>query len=294
LNISVDSEVTKWLADMQRRTKIADPEKFQQFVREQTGMSYEDYRNDVKNGMLQQRVVRQEVSSRINIKKEDLQKYYDEHKDEFQREERVYLRNILISTEGKDEAGIAAAEKKAKDLSARGKKGERFPELAQANSDDQNTADQGGDMGQWFKKGELLPAIETAVWPQARGYVTDPIKLGNGFMIFKVEEHQQAGLATFEEVENEIMDKLFRPRMDPETRKYLTKLRTEAFLEIKPGYEDSGAAPGKNTAWTDPAQLKPETVTKAQVSQEVRRKRLLWMMPVPGTSTNKTGTSSSR
>ena len=51
-------------------------------------------------------------------------------------------------------------------------------------------------------------------------------------------------------------------------RDYLTKLRSEAFLEIKPGYEDSGAAPGKNTAWIDPAQLKPETVTKEEVAAE--------------------------
>ena len=59
-------------------------------------------------------------------------KYYDEHKSEFQREERVFLREILIAATEKD---TAAAEKKAKDISARGKKGEKFDELAQTNSD---------------------------------------------------------------------------------------------------------------------------------------------------------------
>src|SRR6266852_7408789 len=135
LNIKVDAEVTKQLADVQRNTKIADPEKFQQLVREQTGMPFQDYKGDLTNQLLTQRVVRQEVSSKIQFKKEELQKYYDDHKNDFMRQERVFLREILVSTEGKDDSGSAAAEKKAKDLVARARKGERFQEMAQASSD---------------------------------------------------------------------------------------------------------------------------------------------------------------
>jgi parvulin-like peptidyl-prolyl isomerase len=292
LNISVDPEVSKYLANLQAESKIADPEKFQEYVREQTGMSYEDFKNDVKNNMLTQRVVRQEVGGRINVKREDMQKYYDEHKSEFVREERVFLREIFISTDGRDATGKAAAEKKAKDLVARARKGEKFPELARDNSDSQ-TAKQGGDMG-GFKKGDLRKDLEDQVWTKEKGYVSDPIDIGNGFLIVKVDDHQKAGQATLEEVENEIMDKLFMPKMEPAIREYLTKLRQEAFLQVKAGWVDSGAAPKQNTAWVDPAHLKPETVTKQEVLSKERKKRLLWMVPIPGTSTAVTGKSSSR
>ena len=124
--------------------------------------------------------------------------------------------------------------------------------------------------------------------------MTEPINVGNGFLTLKVEEHQKAGLASFEEVQNEISGKLFNPRFAPELRRYLTNLRQNAFLEIKPGYEDSGAAPGKNTAWVDPAEIKPETVTKEQVAAKQRKRRLLGMVPIPGTAVQNTGTSSSR
>jgi hypothetical protein len=83
----------------------------------------------------------------------------------------------------------------------------------------------------------------------------------------------------------------------PGVRKMPTNLRQDAFLEIKPGYVDSGAAPDKNTAWTDPAQLKPETVTKEEVAGRTRRRRLLWTIPIPGTSTTvktQPGTSASK
>jgi peptidyl-prolyl cis-trans isomerase SurA len=290
LNLNVDSEVAKQLADIQRKSGITDPDKFQQFVRDQTGMTYEDYKNDRKNDLLTNRVIRQEVASKIQIKREESQQYYDGHQDEFKREERVFLRELLVSTP--PGADTAQALKKAKDLADRGKKGEKFYELARSNSDSAS-AQQDGDIGA-YEKGKLRPEIEKTVWDEPRGYVTDPINVGNGFLILKVEEHQKAGLAGFEEVLPQITNQLFNPRFNPELRRYLTQLRMNAFLEIKPGYEDSGAAPGKNTAWVDPAEIKPETITKEQVAARQRHRRLLGLVPIPGTSTQSTGTSSSR
>lgn len=290
LNISVDSEVGKRLAQIQKDSGIADPEKFQDWVKEQAGMPFEDFKGDMKNDMLRQRVIRQEVGERVNIKHDEVEKYYNEHKSEFVREERLFLREIFISTDGKDAAGTAAAEKKAKDLVARARKGERFPEMARDNSE----AVTNKNMGELppFKKGDLANNIEDQVWTQPKGYVTDPVRTGNGFLILKVDDHQKAGQAELNEVENEIMEKLYAPRMQPKMREYLTELRKSAFLEIKADYVDSGAAAGKDTTWMDPAQLKPETVSKKVVSNQAKRKKLLWAIPVPGTTTG--GSSSSR
>jgi len=58
LSINVDTEVNKQLADIQRKVNIADPDKFQEFVRQETGSTYEDYKNELKNQALTNRVVR--------------------------------------------------------------------------------------------------------------------------------------------------------------------------------------------------------------------------------------------
>src|SRR6267154_977374 len=209
LNITVDSEISKRVAQIQRDSGIADPEKFQAYVKEGTGMSFEDFKLEMKNDMLRQRVIRQEVGDKVNIKHDEIEKYYNEHKTEFVRQERLFLREILVSTENKDAAGKAAAEKKAKDLVARARKGERFPELARDNSDS-ITAKSFGALDP-YKKGNLDESLESQVWDKPKGYVTDPIPIKAGFEILRVEEHHKAGQAELSEVENEVMDKLYAP-----------------------------------------------------------------------------------
>ncbi|HYO84663.1 MAG TPA: peptidylprolyl isomerase [Bryobacteraceae bacterium] len=293
LGISVDSDVSKQIADMQLKSGINDTEKFHAWVREQAGMPFEDYKNEMRNYFLRQRVLREMVGRNITIPRADLEKYYKENQKEFVREEQVFLREIFLSTEGKSATEASGVEKKAKDLSARARKGERFTELARQHSDSQ-TKENFGELG-GFKRGDLDKQIVDLIWNQDRGYVTDPIKRGNGYLILRVDEKHKAGQASFEEVENEIMERLYMPKFQPGVRTLLTDLRRDAFLEIKPGYVDTGAAPGKNTAWSDPAQLKPETVTKEEVANRARRRRLLGMVPLPGTAVApKAGTSSSK
>lgn len=285
LNIDVNSEVTKRVAAIQTESGIADPDKFHDWVRDRFGIAYEEMRSKLHDQILTQRVISQEVMSRINIPHSEIEKYYEEHKSEFVRQEQVFLRQILISTEGKTPDQVAQAEKRAKDLVARARKGEKFGELAKQYSDDESTKDNFGELPP-YTKGQLRKDLEDIVFKENKGYVTDPIKQANGFLILKIEERYEAGQAPLDAVDEEIREKLSMPQMQPKVRELLTKLREDAFLEIRAGYMDSGAAPGKSTAWVDPAQLKPETVTKEEVASHHHMKRLLWTFPIPGTDKN--------
>lgn len=292
LNLNVDQEVSKYLGQAQSASKIADPDKFQAWIREQTGMSYEDFRAETRNGLLSQRVIGQEVSSKINVPRAEVEKYYQEHKEEFIRKERIFLREIFVANEGRTPE---EAEKKAAEILARARRGERFPELARDNSDSV-TAQEGGALPPFERQGTMAldPAIASQVWDKPRNHITDVLKVGAGFIIFQVAQQHREGQAELEEVENEVREKLFEPRVRPRIREYLTELRRDAFLEIREGWVDTGAAPGKDTAWTDPAMLRPETVTKEEVMSQIRRRRLLWMLPVPGTNVASSGKSTSR
>ncbi|HEX3685492.1 MAG TPA: peptidylprolyl isomerase [Bryobacteraceae bacterium] len=292
LNVNVDSDVSKYMANLQRQSGMTDPDKFHEYVRQQSGMSYEDFLSEAKNQYLTREVIGEEVGRHINVTPKEIEDFYNAHKQDFVREEKVYVSEILISTEGKDAAAVAAAEKKAKQISEEAKRGERFTDLARDNSD-ATTAKEGGALG-GYKKGELMKTLEDTVWSLPKGAVTAPIHIATGFEILKVDDHTKAGLAPLADVKNEIENMLYGPKMQPKVREYLAQLRKQAFLQIKPGFVDSGAVPGQNTAWQDPVQLKPETVTKAEVEEKTRHKRLLWLIPIPGTETTVTGKSSSR
>jgi peptidyl-prolyl cis-trans isomerase SurA len=276
LNINVDADVNRRLADLQSQSKVADPEKFHEWIREQTGETFEDFKLQLKNQMLTQRVIGEEVYRNINIPKADQEKYYNDHKSEFVRQEMVSLREIMVSTGDNSPEKVAAAEKKAKGLVDRARKGEKFGDLARQYSD-APTATSDGDFGS-FKRGDLRKEIEDIVFKQNKGYVTDPVRVPAGFEILRVEEHFAPGQASFEEVQAEVNAKLSEPKVQPKVRELLTQLREKAFLEIKPGFTDSGAAPGKDTSWKDPAQLTPETTTKEAVAA-TRRKKLLKVIP---------------
>ncbi len=289
----MDADVNRRVAEIQKESGIADPDKFHDWVREQTGgESFEDLKLQFKNSILTQRVIGEEVYRNVIIPKADLQKYYDEHKAEFIRKDAVTLREILVSTGDKSPAKVAAAEKKANDLVDRARAGEKFPDLARQNSDAE-TAKEDGVLGT-FTKGQLDPKIEDVVFRQQKGYVTDPILLAAGFEILKVEEHTTAGQASFDEVQNQINNILSEPKVQPKLRAFLTQLRQNAFLQIKPGFVDSGAAPDKDTTWKDPAQLKPQTTTKEAVANQRHLKKFMNVVPYGRTGVKDTGCRGAR
>ena len=273
LGINVDAELKRYLAALQSEYKIADPEEFHDLLRDQAGMSFEDFRQRTKDQFLSQRVISEEVYRNVVIPKAEIEKYYNEHKTEFIRQEMISLREILVSTADGSPAKVAAAETKAKGLVDKARKGEaKFTDLARQYSD-APTATSDGELGA-FKRGDLAKEIDDIVFKQAKGYVTDPIRRPAGFEIYRVEEHYAAGQASMDEVESEINAKLMEPRVIPKVREYLTQLRANAFLQIKSGYTDSGAAPGKDTTWQDPAAIRPETTTKEAVAAHGHKKFL--------------------
>jgi parvulin-like peptidyl-prolyl isomerase len=286
LNISVDGEVAKQLAETQVRVKITDPEKFHDYVRDNSGMPFEEYKQKMTNDFLIHRLIGQEIGARIAIPEPELRKYYDDHKADFVRKATVFLSQILISTEGKTPEQVAAAELKAKDVVTRARKGEKFSDLVAAFSDDQETARNGGQLPP-REKGMSLPQIEEFLFKEKKGSVSDPFKVPQGFVILRIDDRYEAGQATFDEVKDQIQENMSAPQIESKIRAYLTRLRQEAFLEIKDGYVDSGAAPGKDTRWHDIAQLKPQTTTKEEVAATHKRHKHVLFVPVPGTTDTK-------
>jgi peptidyl-prolyl cis-trans isomerase SurA len=241
LGFNVETDLIKYMdrIRLEQKPPLEDLEALCRAV-ESTGVNCEDWKNNIRTRMLSQEVMRREVGRMINISREEVQAYYDEHKKEFVRPEQVFLSEIFVSTEGKSEEEISKAEQKAKNLRDRVVNGgEDFGELAKRQSDG-STKEQGGQLGS-FQRDQLSPELADTVFKLDRGGVTDLIRTKSGFLILRVEMRYEAGEQPVEKVEGEIMNRMHMERMSPTLRIYLTKLRGESFLQVKPGYTDTSA-----------------------------------------------------
>jgi len=200
------------------------------------GLNWEDFKNNIRNRILTQKVVSQEVGSHISIGESDAQKYYEAHKTEFVRPEQVALREIIVNTEGKKEAELPDLRKKAETALKRVKDGEDFGEIAKRLSDG-TTKDQGGYIGM-FKRGELAKQLEEVVFKMKRSELTDVIETKQGYLVFQVLEHYDEGEQGFDKVKSEIMDHLYNEKLEPAVREYLKTLREQSYVVIKPGYAE--------------------------------------------------------
>src|SRR6195256_648633 len=235
MGISVEPEVIKKLDQIRIQNNLGSMEDLEKAVAAQ-GLNFEDFKNNLRNGVLTQRVISSEVGSHITIGHDEIEKYYNEHKSEFVRPEQVALRSIEVNTEKKSPEEIAELKKKAATTLKRIKDGDDFAEMAKRFSDG-STAKQGGFLGV-YKRGELSKELEDTVFKMRKNEVTDVMDTRQGFLILQVLEHYDEGEQSLAKVENEITEKLYSARMEPAMRQSVKTLREQSYVVIKPGFQD--------------------------------------------------------
>jgi peptidyl-prolyl cis-trans isomerase SurA len=265
LGITADTELIKRLDEMRKQMKLDSMDDLEKAAEAQ-GVSFEDFKQNMRTEIITQQVIQREVGGHINVTREDEQKFYDEHKADLERPEQIKLSEILISTEqaGDDQQKIDAAKAKADDVLKQIKAGTAFEEIAKKESQGPSAA-QGGDLGE-FKRGTLAKQLEDLTFGMKKDQVSDVIRTKQGFVILKVTEHQTAGIPRFNEIENRVQEAVYMQKLQPALREYLKRLREEAYIDIKSGYVDTGASPN---------QSKPVVTTAAKEAsaKELKKKK---------------------
>jgi peptidyl-prolyl cis-trans isomerase SurA len=268
LGLNADAEVIRQLDEIRKSNHLDTMEDLEKAARQQ-GVSFEDFKASIRDRVITQMVVRDEVGRRLGsqMTQSQEQAYYEAHKQDFMQPEQIKLSEILIPTPADaNDAIVAQAQAKADGIATQLKAGGNFEALAKANSGGP-TAAQGGELGM-YKRGTLGQVLEDQTFNLKAGEWTAPIRTKQGFVILKVTEHQAAGVAPLKDVEPQVQEAMYTDAMQPALRTYLTKLRENAYIEIKPGYVDSGASPRQTkpvfTAYAPP-------VVKKKTVQEKKR-----------------------
>jgi peptidyl-prolyl cis-trans isomerase SurA len=267
LGITGETELVKRLDDIRKQYNLPDIDALAAAAKEQ-GVSFEDFKQNIRNQIITQEVMRQEVGEHIQFTPGEAQQYYDQHKQQFTQPESERLSEILIAANADDQAKVAAAKAKADDLESRLHAGGDFAQLARSFSEGP-TASEGGDLGQYkLGQGQLPKVLEDKTFSLSAGQYTDPILTRQGYIILKVTQHIAGGPAPYKNVEEQVDDALYMSRMEPAIRDYLTKMREDAFIDIAPGYVDTGASPNETkpiySAYVPPSPKKRPKVERTR------------------------------
>jgi peptidyl-prolyl cis-trans isomerase SurA len=304
LGITGDTDLIKQLDKMRKDMKLDSLEDLEKEATKQ-GVSWEDFKQNMRNQILTQKVIGEEVSGHLSVSKEEEQKFYDDHKNEMEQAEYIRLSEILVAPkavtpppapaaapgtppaasdpnappaaapaaqpvvdEAANAAALSAAEATANDLLQQIHAGATFEDIAKRHSDGPSAAD-GGVLGT-FERGKLAKSIEDETFAMKAGDITGVVHTKQGYVILKVVDHQMAGIPPMKDVLPKIQDALYYQKLQPALRAYLTKLREEAYIKYAPGYVDTGASPNQ----TQPIETAAAKETDAKKLGKKKHKKL--------------------
>jgi peptidyl-prolyl cis-trans isomerase SurA len=269
LGITGETELVNRLNDIRKQYNLATMEDLEKAARDQ-GVSFEDFKANIRNQIITQSVMREEVGRKIAPTPGEIQRYFEAHKQEYAQPESVKLGEILVSTGSSpdDQQKLAEAKAKADDIEARLHAGGDFSQLARSFSDG-TTAAEGGDLGQ-YKRGQLNKVFEDKTFGLKTGDVTEPILTKQGYVILKVNQHITGGVPQLKDVQDQVEQNYFEEKAGPAMRQYLAEMRDEAYIDVKPGYEDSAATAAEKHSSITMSSYQPPTPKKKRKVERTR------------------------
>ncbi len=232
LNIEVsDAEVDLALEDVRKQNNIG-AEQFEQLLA-QEGYTMATYRVFMKRHLSRLKLVNLKVRSKVKISDEDLKAEYAKVARDESLDAEVHARHLLVQVAPKATAEqVEAARQKALALMAEARKpGVDFAELAKKKSEGPSAAD-GGDLG-FFRRGLMVPEFEKAAFALPVGGVSEPVRTKFGWHVIKVEERRALAARPFEELKDQLREKLLRGQLEKYTEQYVQELRASAVVDVK-------------------------------------------------------------
>jgi peptidyl-prolyl cis-trans isomerase SurA len=222
---NVDLQVTSAIENIRKQNNIKDMQEFERALAQQ-GMTMVGFRERLRRQIVTQSLVQEFVGSRITLLSQEIDKYYKDHAADYTNQEEVTLSEIMIPFGGNP----AEAEAKANEIHASLSQGESFATLASQFSKGP-TASKGGSIGTYLTA-KLNPAITSAIANLKEGDFTAVQKAADSLIIYRVDTRKPAVVRPLEEVRDEIRNRLWEQKFNPEFERFVTQLKDEAYVQI--------------------------------------------------------------
>lgn len=198
---------------------------------QEEGLTREEYRQQISEQILFSKLMQREIRTRIAVTREELEKYYQEHEEEYYQPEQIKVRHLLVSVgSNPGPQDIQEARRKALDILSSHREGTDFAELVMEHSP--VTISEGETVSGWLKRGEFLKELEEVAFSLQEGKVSEPIRSQTGFHLIQVVERRDATYLSLETMTETITEILSREKMEKDYKEWLKNLREEAQVDI--------------------------------------------------------------
>ncbi len=225
MGANVDAQVSAQIERIRKENHFKDMQELERAAAQQ-GMTLSQLRDQIKKNIITQTVVQEFVGARITLLTQEIEKFYQDHKADYLIPEEVTLSEILIPNEGSD----AEAQARANDIRKRISQGESFAALASQYSKGP-TAAKGGAIGS-YETGKLNQEIAQAIANVKEGDVTPVLKIREGYIIYRVDARKPASYKPLEQVRDEIKNRIYQQKFNPEFERFVAQLKEDAYIQI--------------------------------------------------------------
>lgn len=186
---------------------------------ERENVNFKGWKLRVKEDLMIDKLIYQEINSKIVVTDKEIQKYYNQHKEEFHQPDQIRALQIVVEKEEE-------AYKILKELSS----GKDFKKLAQEKSISPD-AFEGGDLG-FFSKGEMPEEFDNTVFKLKKGEISNIVITPYGFHIFKVIDKRKGGVKRLSSASEKIKKKLMMQKQNERFRIWVKGLKEKATITI--------------------------------------------------------------
>jgi peptidyl-prolyl cis-trans isomerase SurA len=230
--IKVTSKEVEGAIEEVKRRYAVDQENFEKLLAAE-GVTLETFKKEIEKQILRSKVINWAVKVEPTAGEKELRDFYQKHIDRYRMNESYRISHILfpIPKDASLEQG-REIRKRCQKVLERIKGGEDFGEMALLYSEDPSSRKERGDMG-YFKRGELLPALEREAIRLQVGEVSGVIRTEFGFHIVKLLDRKGGEPPPFEEVKEKVQADYYAREMEKAYLQFLSKLKEKSVIEIK-------------------------------------------------------------
>jgi len=203
-------------AEREFKAQFHSPEQYDAFLKSEMNGSEKVLREKIRRSLLIEKMLKLEVTDKATVTLADAKAFYDKNPDKFKEPESFSIQTISFMTPGTaTPAQVKQVRERAENALKQAKATKTYKDfglLAEKVSEDDFRVMMGDHKA--VTLAQLPPQVAQALGHMKAGEVSDLIQLGQDYTIVRLNSHNPAGMAKFDDIKVKLQDYLEKQKTE--------------------------------------------------------------------------------